>query len=911
LGLRLAFVNASATAVWPPTGIALAAFLMLGYRVWPAILLGAFLVNVTTSGVVATSFAIAMGNTLEGILGCYLIVRFAHGRHVFERARDIFTYFMLACILSTTVSATIGVTSLVLSGLAAWADYGPIWLTWWLGDAVGAIVVTPVLVLWAMNPRIHWNRRRGVEALLLCLAALLVALIVFGGLFRFGIQHYPLESLLLPIIVWAAFRFGQRGAATLALGLSAIAIWGTLAGFGPFARGSAHEALLLLQAFMGVIALTGLGMAAVVAERQHVREAAEQAAERTLRLQQVTASLSEALSAEDVAAVIVGAGSAAFQADAGAVFRLNDDAELFELLDYTGYPVEVAPQYSRSSSIQPGPLHDAVLSRELVIVESAAELLARWPHLRTAQVQSGDMATVAVPLLSDQRVLGVFYLAFRSARRFSHDDRAFLTTLGRQCALALVRADLYEHERRARGEAEAAKQRASFLAEASRRLADSLDYPATLRTVSELVVPTLADWCGVYLLDDHQEIQLLAVAHQDPAKVDLAYELHHRYPPALSAPSGAGAVLRTGQVELVAEIADAMVVAVARDAEHLELLRSIGFASLLIVPLTARGRTLAALALVSSQSERRYGPDDVAVAQELAQRAGYAIDNSQLYQQAQQAVRLREQFLSIAAHELKTPLTTLLGQAQFFQRRAERDGQLSARDQQSLRVINDQVKRLHRMVLALLDVSRIDMGQLSIERNALDICALTRRVVEELQLTITDRRIDVQGSTVPIIVAGDEVRLEQVLQNLLQNALKYSDPPHPIAVTIARQADQVRIAVQDQGMGIPADALSNLFQRFYRAANAEAQHISGMGIGLYVVKEIMALHGGGVSVESTEGAGSTFTVWLPVVVQAEEHDHQLVADQVEEYQASVIGNVATARTEHAGAGTLYAAEHEV
>jgi K+-sensing histidine kinase KdpD len=878
-GLRLAFVNASATAVWPPTGIALAAFVVLGYRIWPAILLGAFLVNVTTAGGVAPSIAIAVGNTLEGIVGSYLVNRFAHGRLVFEQARDIFTYVMLACIVSTTVSATVGVTSLTVSGLAAWATYGSIWLTWWLGDAVGAIVVTPVLMLWAIDPRVRWNRRHGLEAILLCLSALLVALTVFGGLFRIGVQHYPLEFLMLPIIVWAAFRFGQRGAATLALGLSGIAIWGTLAGFGPFVRGSPGEALLLLQAFMGVIALTGLGIAAVVAERQQAREAAERATERTRRLQQVTASLSEVFTAEDVAAVIVGAGSAAFQADAGAVYRRSDDDQFFELIAYTGYPAELAPQYRRSSSSRPGPLRDALLSRELVIVESAAELLARWPHLQTAQAQSGDMATVAVPLLSDQRVLGVFYLAFRTERCFSHDDRAFLTTLGRQCAFALVRADLYEHERRARGEAEAAKQRATFLAEASRRLADSLDYSATLRNVTQLVVPTLADWCGVYLLDDDQEIHLLAVAHQDPAKVNLAYELHRRYQPALSAPSGVGAVLRTGQAELVAEVADAMLVAVARDAEHLELLRTLGFTSVLIVPVTARGRTLAALTLVSSRSERHFGPEDVAVAEELAQRAGYAIDNAQLYQQAQQAVRLREQFLSVAAHELKTPLTTLLGQAQFFQRRAERDGQLSARDRQSLRVINDQVKRLNRMVLALLDVSRIDRGQLSIERSSLDMCALTRRVVDEMQLTITDRRIEVQGSAVPIIVAGDEMRLEQVLQNLLQNALKYSNPPHPITVTITRQADEVRIAVHDQGMGIPADALPDLFQRFYRAANAEAQHISGMGIGLYVVKEIMALHGGGVSVESTEGAGSTFTVWLPVDVQGGDREQEPVAHQ--------------------------------
>src|SRR5947207_3147496 len=135
LGLRLAFVNARATAVWPPTGIGLAAALVLGYGIWPVLLLGAFLVNVTTSGAVATSIAIAVGNTLESIVGAYLVNRFAHGRLVLERARDIFAYVMLACIVSTTVSATVGVTSLMVSGLAAWANYGPIWFTWWLGDA--------------------------------------------------------------------------------------------------------------------------------------------------------------------------------------------------------------------------------------------------------------------------------------------------------------------------------------------------------------------------------------------------------------------------------------------------------------------------------------------------------------------------------------------------------------------------------------------------------------------------------------------------------------------------------------------------------------------------------------------------------------------------------------------------------
>src|SRR3989441_663861 len=153
LGLRLAFVHASATAVWPPTGIAIAAFLIFGLRAWPAILVGAFLVNLTTAGSVATSIGLGIGNTLEGVVGAYLVNRFAGGRNAFERAPDVFRFALVAALLSTTVSATVGVTTLAISGYANWADYGPIWLTWWLGDVAGGLVGAAGVVLWMSPPR--------------------------------------------------------------------------------------------------------------------------------------------------------------------------------------------------------------------------------------------------------------------------------------------------------------------------------------------------------------------------------------------------------------------------------------------------------------------------------------------------------------------------------------------------------------------------------------------------------------------------------------------------------------------------------------------------------------------------------------------------------------------------------------
>ena len=278
LGLKLAFVNASASAVWPCTGIALAAFLLLGYRVWPAILAGAFLVNLTTAGTVVTSLAIAVGNTLEGLIGCYLVTRFAAGKQAFQRAQDIFKFATFAAVLSPVVGATAGVTSLALAGFASWTNYGSIWSTWWLGDAVGAVVVTPLVLLWWENPRVHWSRRQIAELVLLFLGLFFTGWIVFGGHFEFSVKNYPLEYVCIPFLVWAAFRFGRRKAITATCALAAIATWGTAHGFGPFARDSQNTSLLLLQSFIGVMAVTSMALAAEFTEHKRADEYVRQLA---------------------------------------------------------------------------------------------------------------------------------------------------------------------------------------------------------------------------------------------------------------------------------------------------------------------------------------------------------------------------------------------------------------------------------------------------------------------------------------------------------------------------------------------------------------------------------------------------------------------------------------------------------
>lgn len=270
-GLSFASVHASATAVWPCTGIAIAAFLVYGYEVWPGILIGAFLVNLTTAGNVQTSLGIAIGNMLEGIVACYLVKRFARGKEVFNSARDIFKFVLLAG-LATTVSATMGVSVLAAGGFASWSAYASIWTTWWLGDAVGAVVMTPLLLLWWENARLRWTREQIIELTFLGLGLVAVSWAVFGPAFHPEFKNYPLEYLCIPFLIWAAFRFGRRKAATAVAVLGGIAAWGTVHGYGPFARESPNASLLLLQIFMGITSLTSLALAAEVTEHKRAEE---------------------------------------------------------------------------------------------------------------------------------------------------------------------------------------------------------------------------------------------------------------------------------------------------------------------------------------------------------------------------------------------------------------------------------------------------------------------------------------------------------------------------------------------------------------------------------------------------------------------------------------------------------------
>jgi anti-anti-sigma factor len=457
-GLRLAFLHPSATPVWPPTGIAIAALLLRGPRAWPGIFLGAFAANLTTAGTVWTSLGIAVGNTLEAVAAAWLVNRYAGGRRAFDRLEDIVRFALTAALLSTAVAATIGVTSLALAGFAPWRMYMPVWLTWWLGDAAGALVVAPLVLLWAAAPRLGWTARGAAERLIFLAGLLGVSAAVFGS-------RYPFGFAIVPFLIWAAFRFGARDATTVVALVAAVAVAGTLHKLGPFAVAAAQPnvSLLYLSLFMAMMAIIVLTVARIVEDRaaaanelrrrmraeEDARRTAERAVEQATRLAAVTAALSEAVTPRDVAAVIVAQTVEALGARAAAVSLLAEDGEMLELIHAEGYPAEITGRWRRFPPSQFGGIAECLRTGHVVSLETAADLDKLYPQREELPAAIRDGARAAVPLITHGSAVGVLYVNFGVLRRFGPDEVTFMRTLGHQCAQAVERARLYEREHHA------------------------------------------------------------------------------------------------------------------------------------------------------------------------------------------------------------------------------------------------------------------------------------------------------------------------------------------------------------------------------------------------------------------------------------------------------------------------------
>ncbi|WP_198142985.1 GAF domain-containing sensor histidine kinase [Stigmatella aurantiaca] len=500
-----------------------------------------------------------------------------------------------------------------------------------------------------------------------------------------------------------------------------------------------------------------------------------------------------------------------------------------------------------------------------LLVDYPVEIRRRLPTLpeHLAQLDPLDpRSLMVVPLVGHRRVLGLMLLARNSSLPpFDATDLIVAEELARSMAVALDDSRLLREARRA-------ERRARFLARSSRVLAGSLDYRATLDQVARLAVPAVADLCAVDMLEEDGSISRLAVAHRVPEKAALVWELAHRWPSHLTDLYGAGRVIQIGEPELRGEVQDTGLPRAARTPEHLHALRSLGLESYLVAPLRARGRTLGAITFAYTGSHRSYRRQDLRLAMELAARAALAVDNALLYSASQEAVKLRDEFLAVASHELKTPLTPLNLRLQSLRRELDRRGAPvdSARVQEHVAALQRQCKRLGTLVDSLLDVSRLEAGVLVLDLEFLDLVALARDVISRFapQAARTGTPLTIEAGE-PIVGHWDRVRLEQVVSSLLSNALKYS-VGHPIHIRVERSPMGARLTVRDEGIGISPEHLPRIFERFERAVSSE--HFGGLGLGLYLTRHLVEAFGGTIHATSEPGLGSTFQVDLPLASPA-------------------------------------------
>ena len=372
------------------------------------------------------------------------------------------------------------------------------------------------------------------------------------------------------------------------------------------------------------------------------------------RLQAVSAALSQAIGPDEVVEAVLTEGFAAVAADAAVVALAEPGSPRLRLAGIRGYPPELERRIREEITADaPLPLSDAVRTGRPVWVEGRAEAERRYPeHAARFELQS-EASVAALPLVVPGRTIGALGLRFHRAARVEAEDRAFMMAVAHQCAQALERARLFDAEQRARRHAEEARRRAEYLARASDLLAGSLNPSATLAQLARLAVPELAGWAFVELLQPSGEIAREVIVHRDPARERWAHELADRYPLDPDTPYGSAKVIRTGEPELMPEITDEMLEAVANDAEHLDVLRKVGLRSGMVVPLRARGRVLGDIALASAESGRRFSGEDLAMAQQLADRCAVALDNARLFaERSYIAKTLQEGLLPAALPEI-------------------------------------------------------------------------------------------------------------------------------------------------------------------------------------------------------------------------------------------------------------------
>jgi PAS domain S-box-containing protein len=807
VGLSLAIMAEQVSAVWPPTGIALVAVLVFGYHVWPGIVLGAFLANATANEPLVTAIGIAVGNTLESLAGAWLLRRCVDFDNSLERLKDVLGLIVLAAGASTTVSATVGVLSLCLGGVQPWSDFGSLWSVWWLGDAMGNLVVAPVL-LTATKGR-GPPLRRAAEAAILAISVAAIGLVIFNGWTTSDPAYSSLAYAVFPFVVWAALRFGQQGAASVTFVASVFAVLGVLRGVGPFGWGTIHDRLVSLQAFMGVVAATGLILAAALTERRRDEQ-------RKSVLHAVAEILAESKSLAQATPQIIQRICDSLSWQVGAIWEVDRASAVLKCAGVwhagsTRFPNFEALTRGRTFESGVG-LPGRVWATGVPAWIPDVVHDTNFPRAPTAE-QEGLHGAFGFPIRLGAEIHGVIEFFSPLIRRPDEDLLQTMGTLGIQIGQFIERRHGEEEVRRS----EALK---TAVLESALDAIITIDHQGTIVEFnpgaekmfgwprSEAIGKPLVDLViPASLKEKHRQGMLHYMATGHGPILDKRLEL-----PAV----------RSDGAEFPVELA--------------------------VTRISLAGPPLFT-GYIRDITERKKLEDA------LRERAI----------QLSEADRRKNEFLATLAHELRNPLAPIRNGLQIL---GLCDGDPDATGQ-ALDMMERQLSQMVHLIDDLLDLSRVSRGTIELRKERIELSKVVEQAVEMSRPVVEQagHHLAINVPQSPIYVDADLTRLAQVFSNLLNNAAKYTERGGEIRLLIEQQNGEVLISVQDNGIGIPREMLPYVFDMFTPVNRNLQRSQGGLGIGLSIVKKLVEMHGGSVEATSDgDGLGSQFIVRLPVVL---------------------------------------------
>lgn len=822
LGLSLAFLNASVSPVWPPTGVAIALVFWLGYRSAPGVLLGALIANYLLTDVsLATAVGISIGNTLEAITAVYLVRRFVGSGSPFNRAIDVLKFVVFAGLLSTAISATIGTVILCLGAAAPWNNFGWLWLTWWSGDAVGALVITPLILTWVDKPIDLWRGWRLLEAGLLLVLLSLLSVAIYTNLFLSAGSARPWGHVTIPLLLWAGFRFGSRGVSTAMAALSAIAIWGTINGYGGFAVFGKNEALLYLQAYLANLMITTLSLAAIITERK-------QASKDLGGSLSVTRILAESPALTDALPRIMQRICDTFGWEMGAMWVLDTGAGVLRCLKV--WPPQgsnaskfEASTYERTFSSGVG-LPGRVWKTQKPAWIPDVTRDDNFPRAPDAAA-SGLHAAFAFPILSGEKFLGVMEFFSHEIREPDETQLATFQGIGSQIGQFVERKQSEQELFESRERLIMAMQ-ASGMGTWTRELdgTNRVQWSPELEAIFGLAPGEFPETEEAFFefvhLEDRESLGQAvgeAIANRTDYEIDFRYATRDGKP---------GWMIGRGRAFYDAD---------------------------------GKPYRLAGLGWDITERKRAEVERERLIEREHAART-----------EAEEANRIKDEFLATLSHELRTPLTAMLGWLTIL-RREPLDQETT---KQAIETIERNARAQAKLIEELVDVSRIVGGKLILEMRPTSLLEVMEAAVEVVRPAASAKgvQIEINPDSSVRLVLGDPTRLQQIIWNLLSNAVKFTPRDGSVHMSTRRAESSVEVIVQDTGIGISADFLPYVFERFRQAESPMTRSHRGLGLGLAIVRHLTELHGGTVSAESPGlGLGATFTVRIPLApMQAEE-----------------------------------------